>query len=367
MNHANVLKRAWEILWRYRVLWIFGVIVALTATSGTSGYWKGGGDGGHDDWSCPGGIAVGDQCYAVEEWREALQEMPYVLQEWRELEELSGLPLPEVPAAFWTTLAAVVLGLLCLGVIVAIARVVFLYLAETALIRMVDDYEETGERRGVRQGFRLGWSRTALRLFVIDLLTRLPGMLIAFMLLLLGVGMLGLTVWAGGSWRLIVVGAIAAAGLVCLSIPLVIVVSLVLSLLRPFMWRACALEETGVIDSIREGCRFVRQHLADAIIMWLIMVGLQVGWIIVMIPVVLLLVVIGGLLGGLAGLLAAGLGSLASSGAVPVILGLVTGIPIFILVLAAPLVFLGGLAHVFESSVWALTYRELRALEGSEA
>jgi len=31
MNHGKVLKRAWEILWRYRVLWIFGVIVALTA------------------------------------------------------------------------------------------------------------------------------------------------------------------------------------------------------------------------------------------------------------------------------------------------------------------------------------------------
>lgn len=366
MNHADVLKRAWQILWRYRVLWIFGVIVALTATGATSGSWGVGGDGGHDDWSCPGGIAVGDQCYAVEEWREALQELPYVLEDWRELEELSGLPLPEVPAAFWTTLAAVVLGLLCWGVIVAIARVVFLYIAETALIRMVDDYEETGEKRGVRQGFRLGWSRTTLRLFVIDLLTRLPGMLIAFMLLLLGVGMFGLTVWAGGSWRLIVVGVIAAAGLVCLSIPLVIVVSLVLSLLRPFFWRVAALEEMGVIDSIREGCRFVRQHLGDAVIMWLIMVGLQVGWIILMIPVVLLLLVIGGLLGGLAGLLAAGLGSLASSGAVPWILGLVIGIAIFILVLAAPLVFLGGLAHVFKSSVWTLTYRELRALEGSE-
>ncbi len=367
MNHANVLKRAWEILWRYRVLWIFGVIVALTATSATSSYWGGGGDGSHDAWSCPGGIAVGDQCYALEEWREALQEVPYVLEDWRELQELSGLPLPEVWPGVWMTLAAILVGLLCLAIILTIAKVVFLYVAETALIRMLDDYEETGEKRGVRQGFRLGWSRTALKLFVIDLLTRLPGMLVAFMLLVLGVGMFGLVVWAGGSWRLIVVGAIAAAGLVCLSIPLVIVVSLVLSLLRPFFWRVSALEEMGVIDSIREGCRFVRQHLADAIIMWLIMVGLQVGWIIVMIPVVLLLLVVGGVAGGLAGLLAAGLGSLASSGAVPWILGLVIGIPIFILVLAAPLVFLGGLAHVFKSSVWTLTYRELRALGGSEA
>ena len=31
-------------------------------------------------------------------------------------------------------------------------------------------------------------------------------------------------------------------------------------------------------------------------------------------------------------------------------------------VVAAPSVFLGGLAEVFKSSVWTLTYRELRAL-----
>jgi hypothetical protein len=40
--------------------------------------------------------------------------------------------------------------------------------------------------------------------------------------------------------------------------------------------------------------------------------------------------------------------------------------PLFILIMAAPLVFLGGLAEVFKSSVWTLTYRELHALEGLE-
>ena len=33
-------------------------------------------------------------------------------------------------------------------------------------------------------------------------------------------------------------------------------------------------------------------------------------------------------------------------------------------IVAWPSVFLGGLAEVFKSSVWTLTYRELRALEG---
>jgi hypothetical protein len=48
MDHTKILKRAWHILWSYRVLWIFGIILALTATGGvgTSGtsYSVGSGD-----------------------------------------------------------------------------------------------------------------------------------------------------------------------------------------------------------------------------------------------------------------------------------------------------------------------------------
>jgi hypothetical protein len=93
--------------------------------------------------------------------------------------------------------------------------------------------------------------------------------------------------------------------------------------------------------------------------MWLITVGLRIGWTILMIPVVLLLLVVSGALGGLLALLAGGLTGLAFEGAVPWIVAGVVGIPIFILVLAAPLSFLGGLFEVFMSSTWTLTYREL--------
>ena len=34
MDHVKILKRAWVILWQYRVLWIFGIILALTTSSG---------------------------------------------------------------------------------------------------------------------------------------------------------------------------------------------------------------------------------------------------------------------------------------------------------------------------------------------
>ena len=33
MDHTKVLKRAWHILWHYRVLWLFGFLLALTTAS----------------------------------------------------------------------------------------------------------------------------------------------------------------------------------------------------------------------------------------------------------------------------------------------------------------------------------------------
>jgi hypothetical protein len=107
------------------------------------------------------------------------------------------------------------------------------------------------------------------------------------------------------------------------------------------------------------------------VIMWLIMIGVHIGWTIAMIamtivllPAIILLIIVGGVLGGLPALLVGGLASLFFEGAVPWILAGVIGIPIFILVVAVPWLFLGGLMEVFKSSVWTLTYRELRALEG---
>jgi hypothetical protein len=59
-----------------------------------------------------------------------------------------------------------------------------------------------------------------------------------------------------------------------------------------------------------------------------------------------------------------GLTGLAFEGATPWVLGAVVGIPAFLLVLAAPLAFVGGLLEVFLSSAWTLTYRQMRGMEG---
>jgi hypothetical protein len=340
MDYGKVLKRAWDTTWRYRALWIFGIIIALTTAGG--GGSAGGGGGGHRDFPRDG-------------------------FSWR-FDDFSWL---EVPSHITNSLIAAGVGLACGIILLAIAATIARYVAETALIRMVDDHEETGERRSVRQGFRMGWSRTTFRLFLINLLISLPAVIVFIPLFLLAAA--PLLLWLTERTPIGIIGTVSSTGLFVLLIFLAILVGAVIALLRRFFWRACALEDLGVIDSIRQGWDMVRNHLKDVALMWLIMVGVRIGWAIALIasaimlfPAILLLIAIAGVVGGLPALLVGGLASLFLEGPAPWILGGVIGIPIFILVVSAPWVFLGGLMEVFKSSTWTLTYRELRALEGIE-
>jgi len=240
MDHLKVLKRAWETTWRYRALWVFGIILALTTAGGGFG---GGGDGdGRFQYKLNG----------------------------EDFFQMGEVPPAEVVSA----LIAIGVGLACVIVILIIAATIARYVAETALIRMVDDHEETGEQHSVRQGFRMGWSRTAIKLLI-----GLPVVVVFILLFLLAAA--PLLLWITKSTAAGVIGTVAAIGLFFLILFLAIVVGAVLSLLRRFFWRACALEELGVIESIRQGFSVVRQHLKDVGVMWLIMIGVQIGWVVV--------------------------------------------------------------------------------------
>ena len=328
MDHLKVLKRSFEITWSYRALWVFGILLALTTGSGGGGNGGSSGRMGSPAQGAPSG----------------------------------GFRLPEIPPQVVSTLIVVGIALACVILLLIIASAIVRYVAETALIRMVNDHEETGEKRSIRQGFRWGWSRTSLRLFAIDLLVFVP-LVVGFILLLL-LALAPLLLWTTHSQAAGIVGTVTTIGLVVLFILLFIAVIAAASLLIHFFRRVCALEEVGVVESIRRGYALVRRHLKDVIIMWLIMVGLTIGWAILMIPVVIMLVILGLVLGGGPALLAGGLAGMASRGGpLPWLLGGAVGLPIFLLVLIVPLLFLGGLWQVYRSGVWTLTYRELRAME----
>ncbi len=181
MDPVKILKRAWHILWSYRALWVFGLILALTA-AGSSG-----GSGGNNGVRFSGdGNNQGYEAPLPENWREEIgkafaeagKEFSRILEDG--LPAL-GISRGELTALLWIG-AIFLLTMLVIGIVMAIAR----YVSETAVIKMVDEYEATDTKMTVRQGFRIGWSRTSWRLFLINLIVNIPAFVLLAVLVIVG-------------------------------------------------------------------------------------------------------------------------------------------------------------------------------------
>ena len=344
MNHKDILKRSWDILWSYKVLWVFGIILALTTASGGERTIQYSGDRGNraaETTTTPD--------FMGESFQEGFDEMA------QEFDKFFSETFPEE----WNnTIITVAIVAGCLILIMIVMSIIFRYLSRTSLIKMVDEYEDTGIKHTIREGFRIGWSRTAWHMALIDLLICLPTIIFFVMLFLFIFAPLAL--WATDNVAAGIFGTVLSIGLFFIGIILAIVVGAVLSLLLNFFRRACAMEELVVIESIKRGYHLVRQNLTGVLLMWLIIVGINIGYTIAIIPVIFMMMLAAAVIAAVFGLIAAGTVGLLMT---PWIVGLAVAIPIFILVLAVPALFIDGLRHTYISSVWTLTYREMQALE----
>lgn len=354
MGHLNILKRAGHILWRYKALWLFGVLLALTVTSGAGSSQGAGSFDSHKD------VPQEFQFEPPAEWRD-FQE-----RDWEELwEDFPGEIEREferhVSPGFVGVLIVVGIGLVLVGFVFFIVGRVVRYVAEVAVIRMVNGYEDTGKTLRFRAGWRLGWSRAAWKSFLIDLAVTIPVVLL--FIILLFIGLAPLMLWAGGRTVAGVLGTISSIGMSFLFIFFGVIVITVVKLFKNFFFRVCALENAGVRDSIKIGYGMVRHNLKDVGLMWLVMVGLNIIWRIVLIPLTLLLVAISAVIGGGVLVVTRLLSGVILHATAAWILGGVVGGPIFIILFVLPLLFVEGLKLVYVSNVWTLSYRELNALD----
>jgi hypothetical protein len=351
MDPIKILKRAWKILWSYKALWIFGFILALTTAGGSSP--GGGSDGGsssNNNFNNP----QNSLDFKSGDVPQALQ------QAYLAMVQALGSEI-----RFWITVAVVVLvAILLMIVILTIAH----YISLTAVIRMVNGYEETGEKVGIRQGFRFGWSQTSWRLFLINLLVSLPVMIMIFFLLLIGLGVF--LAFASGALILAFPASIGLIGLFFMLILGMIVYGLITNLLNQFFWRACAIEQLGVFASFRRGFNLVIKNWKPVGLMWLIMIAMQLTFAIAMIfvffltlPVLIFTGLAGLIVAAIPALVIAGITSLFTNWIGALILGAIVGLPVFFMVAFSYLIFISGLKEVYFSTVWTLTYREVKTLE----
>jgi hypothetical protein len=311
MDHVAIIKKAFRLTFRHKALWLFGLLLALTG---------GGGGGG----SFPSGRGSGTG------WREDV--------------------VPDFGPEVWATVSAIIVALILIGIVAAIVATIIRYVAHAGLLGATREAATAGQV-SIRQGFRFGWSRTAWRLFLIDLAIGIPLMIAILLLLLLAASPVLLSLVITGDVSPLPVIITVLAGLVVLG--LLIPVSVAISVLSQFFARRCAFADRGVVESIRGGYHLVRQRLKDVAVMWLVMFGVGIVW---GIAFFVMSVIPAGLVGVGIGIPAFMLTQSADAW-LPILISALPAILVFGAIASA----LTALYTVFQYHVWTLTYLEVAA------
>ena len=231
MDYGKILKRAVEITWRNKALWLFGFLLALF----------GGG------WGSGGGQGI--------QYRMDASELARPQWAW-------GLVL------------------LILVLVMIVISVVLGNISRGALIGMVREVEETGTT-STRSGWRSGRSRL-WSLIGIDLVTAIPAFI--FALLLMAIALAPLLLLLAERRVLTVLGILLTVLLGLGVLAVLIIAGIALSILRELAYRHCVLEGKGVWQSIRDGYHTVRAHLRDAGLMWLLLLVIDLATGVVVFP-----------------------------------------------------------------------------------
>ena len=220
LDFGNVLTRAWQIVWKHKVLWIFGIFAGCSRGGG-------GGTGG-------GGGGSGQQNYGSDTpfngdrlWSQASQ---WLEQNW------------------WVIVIAAILVLL----IILLA----LYLGTIGRIALIQGTYQA-EAGAERLSFGELFSSSRPYFWRVLGLSVLIG--IALVAILLPIGLFG-AVTAG-------VGFLCALPIICLMIPVAWGVSIVLEQANV----AIVTENLGIADGVRRGWSVVRASLGSVIVMALIL------------------------------------------------------------------------------------------------
>lgn len=320
MDIGRILTRSLEIAWRYKVLWVFGFIMALTGGGG-------GGNGGSVNYSGSGRDFGFDR------------DAP------------GRLPIPDS-----TLILAIVTALMCLLIVYLVLVLYLRFVARGALVSAVRGIEN-GATPTLGGAWREGQTYY-LRLLGLGFLVNVPLLFLTFTLILLAVlpfiGTLMLAssrIGPGGpSSRdvlTLISGMFGFIALLCAAILCIALVHLVVHPLYEFAVRAIVVEDKRTMEGLSQGWSRIRANLGQVIVLYIVLIGARIGWS--MLTLALSIPI---------GLAALGVVLLTAQSSIltAVALGLALGLPLIVL-----FIFLEGLFQVFESNVWTEGYLALTA------
>lgn len=317
MDFGMILTKAWQIIWKHKILWLFGVLAGCGA-GGSSGVGGGGGGGGGGANSVSNMFRNGQ--------RHGYQFLDPSLQ--RGIQEFFRT-LGNVPPFVW-----ILVGLTAV-IVIFVLSILFLMLGTlgtTGVIKgaVMADKADSDAKKPISFGevFR-AIKPYYWKVFLLNLGLRVLGFLV---ILFLAIPLVLLSICTCG-----------------LGIVLLIIIGIFIELMVNFTTIAIIEEEKDIFEGIERAWEVITQNLGYVIVMFLILgigqliIGLIIALPLVIVPAPLVI-------------------NLISTGFRTVGVGLVISIILFAIFI--PLViFLSGVLKAYVLTSWTLTYRTLEKKE----
>lgn len=247
MDYGAILRRAWDIVWNNKWLIVLGILISLGSGSNLGSSF-GGNNGAQFD---QGDFENGDF-----EGFEGFEGFDFDNVD----------PRAGVLAGVGT---ALLIPLICLGVLVGLAFWVISVISRGGLIRAVDVLDGGGTLT-FGDAWRAGAAKM-WRLLGISILPAIPVLILVGLALASFGPLAGISAGTGRDFGDVFTGlGIGFAVLGCLAG----LAALVLGLLSDFAYRAAMLEDTAVWESYGRGWAVLSDNLGRAIVLFLIQIGI---------------------------------------------------------------------------------------------
>ncbi len=300
MDYGEVLGRAWKIIWKHKILWIFGIFAGCSRGGGGGG--NGGGSGSR--FANPGGVNPGFEQF--------------------------GNQFSNYISTHWWVIAVFVVAVLILAVLLAMLGA----MGRIGLIKGTAKADAGAEHLGFMELWNEGkpyfW-----RIFLLSLLV-----LVAVLIVVLPI------IGAAVALSVITLGI----GVLCL-LPLICVLIIALWVLQLIIQQAeiaIVLENLGLNDGLRRGWEVIRRNLGPILLMWLILLVIAfIAGIAIALPI--LVVFVPAII-----TYAVSANSSSNVSLAPLLIGLGCFVVYFPFLLV-----LNGILMAYLQSVWTLTYMRL--------
>jgi hypothetical protein len=238
MGFGDIVKRAWEITWRYKVLWVLGIFAGVsgcTSSFGSSGSSNSGGRGG----SSRGGSGSDEVLRQVERFSHQLSGMVVTLA-------IIGAALALIGVVWWL-----------LGIA-----------ARAGLVHGVNEAQE-GRKVALGEAWSAGFQRWG-SVFFLELVLKVPIFVIVLAILvavIVPIVRLGVTNATESSQVLAALAPIC--GVLAIGVPLLLVLSYVFGVLYLTALRFIVLDGQSATASLGSAWRAFRERFKDHFLMYL--------------------------------------------------------------------------------------------------